>query len=314
MSEPTVNEPPIIAIVGPTATGKTATGVRVAQAVDGEIISADSVAVYRGMDIGTAKPTPEERAAVPFHLIDVVDPDEPFNVAQFKQMAEAALSDIRARGRRPLVVGGTGLYVRVLLEDFGLTETPADSARRAALDAEALRLGVPALHARLAEVDPAAAARIHPNDRVRIVRALEVYARTGVPMSVQQARDAERRRCRPARKFALTASREALYRRIDARVDAMIAAGLVEEVKHLLAQGYSPMPASLRSLGYKEMAAYLQDEVDLETAIQAIKRNTRRFAKRQLTWFRADPELIWIDVGEMSPAQAATVILQHLAA
>jgi len=314
VSEQTSEAAPIIAIVGPTATGKTATGVLVAQALDGEIISADSMAVYRGMDIGTAKPTPEERAAVRFHLIDVADPGEPFHVARFKELAEAALSDIRARGRRPLVVGGTGLYVRALLEDFGLTETAADPVLRAALETEANAHGVPALHARLAGVDPVAAARIHPNDRVRIVRALEVYERTGVPISAQQAQDAARRRRRSARKFALTAPREELYRRIDARVEAMIAAGLLEEVKRLLARGYTSAQAPLRSLGYKEMVAYLQGEGDLPTAIQTIKQNTRRFAKRQLTWFRADPELVWVDVGGLSAAQAATAILQRLAA
>lgn len=310
--ETTVEEQPIIAIVGPTATGKTSTAVHVARTVGGEIISADSMAVYRGMDIGTAKPTAEERAAVPFHLIDIVEPDQPFNVALFKEMAEEALAAIRARGRRPLVVGGTGLYVRVLLNDFGLTETAADPRLREALEAEAASRGAPALHARLAAVDPEAAARIHPNDRVRIVRALEVYERTGVGISVRQAEDARRRRPKSAYRFALTAGREELYRRIDARVDAMLAAGLEEEVRGLFARGFGPTLPPLRSLGYKEMGAYVRGECSLEEAVCTIKQSTRRFAKRQLTWFRAEQNLIWIDVSEISPEQAAHAILSRL--
>jgi tRNA dimethylallyltransferase len=303
---------PILAIVGPTATGKTDVGFHVARAIGGEIISADSMAVYRGMDVGTAKPETGLREVVRFHGIDVADPDEAFHVARFKSLAEQALEGIWARGARPIVVGGTGLYVRALLEDFGLTETPADPLLRSRLDEEAARLGPTALHARLAEVDPAAAARIHPNDRVRIVRALEVFERTGVPISQQQALDAARRLPRPARKFALTAAREELYRRIDIRVDAMMVRGLEEEVRDLLERGYTAAHAPLRSLGYKEMIDYLSGECDRALAVAAIKQNTRRFARRQLTWFRTDPELFWIDVGDKTAEQVAGIILSNL--
>jgi tRNA dimethylallyltransferase len=314
MAAGTLDERPIIAIVGPTATGKTDVGVLVAQAVGGEIISADSHAVYRGMDIGTAKPDATQRAAVPFHLIDVADPDEAFNVAQFKSLAVEALESIRRRAQRPLVVGGTGLYVRALLEDYGLTETPADPALRNALDAEARKHGAPALHARLSEVDPKAAERIHPNDRVRIVRALEVYERTGIPISAQQAQDAQSRRPRPSIRFGLTASREVLFERIDKRVDHMVEAALEQEVRSLLDDGYGSEHPALRSLGYNEMVAFIQGQTTLNEAVQAIKTNTRRFAKRQLTWFRADRELTWIDVGPMSTEQVAERILAGLPA
>jgi tRNA dimethylallyltransferase len=305
-------ETPVIAIVGPTATGKTETAIHLARAIDGEIISADSMAVYRGMDIGTAKPSAKDREAVPFYLLDVAEPDEPFSVARFKMLAEEALAAIRGRGHQPLVVGGTGLYVRVLLDDFGLTQTPANPALRARLNAEAQELGAPVLHARLAAADPQAAARIHPNDRVRIVRALEVLELTGIPISVQQAEDAARRKPRPSRKFGLTLPREALYRRIDRRVEAMIAAGLEEEVRRLLARGFSPALSPLQSLGYKEMVAYLQGACDFQTAVEAIKQDTRRFAKRQMTWFRADPEIVWVDVAEQTPTQTAELIRSRL--
>jgi tRNA dimethylallyltransferase len=305
-------ETPVIAIVGPTATGKTETAIHLARAIDGEIISADSMAVYRGMDIGTAKPSAKDREAVPFYLLDVADPDEPFSVARFKTLAEEALAAISGRGHQPLLVGGTGLYVRVLLDDFGLTRTPADPALRARLNAQAQELGTPALHARLAAADPQAAARIHPNDRVRIVRALEVLELTGIPISVQQAEDAQRRKPRPCRKFGLTLPREALYRRIDRRVEAMIAAGLEEEVRRLLARGFSPVLSPLQSLGYRQMVAYLQGECDFQTAVETIKQDTRRFAKRQMTWFRADPEIVWIDVESLTPAQAAQWIRSRL--
>ncbi len=305
---------PILAILGPTATGKTEVGIRLAEALGGEIISADSLAVYRGLDIGTAKPDSIERARIPFHLIDVSDPDAPFTVARFKALAEEALRGIRARGRRPLLVGGTGLYVKALLEDYGLTSTPGNPAIRERLDSEAAERGSPALHERLAKVDSSAAAKIHPNDRVRIVRALEVYERTGVPISVQQARDAENRSPCACIKFALSAARETLYARIDRRVDAMLAHGLVDEVRGLLEGGYPDSLPPLRSLGYKEICAYLRGDTDLDTAVSEIKLNTRRFAKRQWTWFRADHEIIWIDVEHRSTEQVAAVVLSHMEA
>jgi tRNA dimethylallyltransferase len=307
-------EAPIIALVGPTATGKTEVGIRLAEALDGEIISADSQAVYRGMDIGTAKPTTEERTRILFHLLDVADPDDRFTVARFVELAEVTLSDIRERQKQPLLVGGTGLYVKALLEGFGLTSTPADLDLRARLDAESAAHGAPALHRRLAEVDPAAASKIHPNDRIRIVRALEVFERTGEPMSAQHARDADIRVRRPSIRFGLTAPREELNERIDRRVDSMVLRGLVEEVQELLRRGYTSRNPPLRSLGYNEICGVLAGETTLTAAIEEIKRNTRRFAKRQLTWFRADPEIHWIDVMHKSGEQVADEILFHLKA
>lgn len=312
MTVGTSGKAPILAVVGPTAVGKTEVGILVAEAIGGEIISADSQAIYRGMDVGTAKPEPAERSRGRFHLIDVLEPDEPFSVAQFKELADAVLADIRAKGRRPLLVGGTGLYVKVLLEGYGLTSTPADPSIRARLDAEAAERGAPILHARLESVDPEAAARIHPNDRIRIVRALEVYERTGEPISAQQARDAEVRNRLPAIKFGLTAPRDMLFERIDRRVDAMISRGLVEEVTELLQRGISEVHPPLGSLGYKEMVAHLRGDLKLPQTIEKIKANTRRFAKRQLTWFRADPEIHWIDISGQSPTQISDKIVNHL--
>ncbi len=302
-----------IAIGGPTAVGKTATAIALAKRLCGEIISADSAAVYRGVDIGTAKPTPAEQRVARFHLIDVVGPNDDFSVAQFKALSLAAIEDIQRRGRTVIIAGGTGLYLRVLLEDYGLTSTPADEGIRSELNREAEEQGTAALHARLALSDRAAAEKIHPNDRKRVVRALEVLLRTGVPISAQQAADRERRRPIPARKFFLHLELRELERLIEARVEEQLAAGLEREVRELLAGGLSPSMNSLRSLGYKEMAAYILGETSYEDAVQAIKKNTRRFAKRQMTWFRSEPAWTWIEVGGKTPEQSAEAILDLLA-
>ena len=301
-----------VAIGGPTAVGKTATAIALAKRLGGEIISADSAAVYRGVDIGTAKPTPDDQKEARFHLIDVVEPEEDFSVAQFKKLSLAALEDIHGRGKLAIVVGGTGLYLRVLLEDYGLTSTPADEAIRSRLNREAEEQGTAALHARLTQSDPAAAEKIHPNDRKRIVRAMEVLLRTGVPISTQHAADRERRIPISAHKFFLNLERQELERRIEARVEDQLAAGLETEVRGLLARGLSHSMNSLRSLGYKEMAAYVLGEIGYEDAVEAIKKNTRRFAKRQMTWFRAEPDWTWIDVGGKTPEQTAEAIVDLL--
>lgn len=303
--------PPIV-LVGPTATGKTAAAIALSERIGGEIINADSMQVYRGMDIGTAKPTPEEQARVPFHLLDVVTPDAPFNVSEWKQRAEHALSDIVARGKNPLVCGGTGMYVRALLDDWTLAETPADPEIRARLENEAKTRGAARLHERLQQVDPTTAARLHPNDAVRIVRALEVYEATGTPMSLSLAKDQAARPSRPAIRLGLTLPRPELYARIEARVDAMLSAGLVDEVRALLAQGYSAELSPLKSLGYKEIINYLHGETDYATAVADIKQNTRRFAKRQQTWFRADTRIHWLDVTAMNSATVAEQLLEMM--
>jgi tRNA dimethylallyltransferase len=279
-------------ILGPTAVGKTDVAIRLAERWGGEIISADSSAVYRGLDIGSAKPTPDEQRRVRFHLIDVADPSEVFTAAHFRELALQAMTDIRARGKRVLIVGGTGLYLRVLLHGFSLAPPPADPEVRARWKAEVERVGAPALHARLQQIDPLAAARIHPNDAVRITRAFEVYEMTGVPISQWQQRAAAEL---PALKIGLTMPREQLYARIDQRVDTMIAQGMLREVQTLLQNGYNPEQPALKGLGYRHLIGYIQGRVSWDEAVRLWKRDTRRFAKRQMTWFRREPGVHWVD-------------------
>jgi len=295
----------LVVILGPTAVGKTAVGLRVAEQIDAEIISADSAAVYRGMDIGTAKPTAEERARVRFHLIDVADPDEPFTAAKFRELALEAMRDIQARGKRVLIVGGTGLYLRVLLHGFSLAPPPRDPTIRKRLQQEASEQGLLALYARLQQVDPRAAARIHPNDAVRIMRALEVYEMTGKPLSEWQRRAESEL---PALKFGLTLPRPLLYQRINARVDQMMAQGFLQEVQNLLSRGYNKDLPALKGLGYRHLIAYLMGEMGLEEAVALWKRDTRRFAKRQMTWFRREPGVQWLDASEGVEATAQCIV------
>jgi tRNA dimethylallyltransferase len=279
-------------ILGSTAVGKTDVALLLAERWGGEIISADSSAVYRGLDIGSAKPTPAEQRRVRFHLIDVADPSEVFTAARFRELALQAMADIQARGKRVLIVGGTGLYLRVLLHGFSLAPPPADPEVRARWKAEVERVGAPALHARLQQIDPLAAARIHPNDAVRITRAFEVYDMTGAPISQwQQRANAEL----PALKIGLTMPREQLYARIDQRVDKMIAQGMLEEVRTLLQNGYNPEQPALKGLGYRHLIGYIQGRVSWDESVRLWKRDTRRFAKRQMTWFRTEPGVHWVD-------------------
>jgi tRNA dimethylallyltransferase len=282
-------------ILGPTAVGKTDVAIRLAERWGGEIISADSSAVYRGLDIGSAKPTLDEQRRVRFHLIDVADPSEVFTAARFRELALQAIADIQARGKRVLIVGGTGLYLRVLLHGFSLAPPPADPEVRARWKAEAERVGAPALHARLQQIDPVAAARIHPNDAVRITRAFEVYEMTGVSISQWQHRaEAEL----PALKIGLTMPRERLYARIDQRVDTMIAQGMLREVQTLSQNGYNPEQPALKGLGYRHLIGYIQGRVSWDEAVRLWKRDTRRFAKRQMTWFRTEPGVHWVDASQ----------------
>jgi tRNA dimethylallyltransferase len=295
-------------ILGPTAVGKTDVAIRLAERWGGEIISADSSAVYRGLDIGSAKPTPDEQRRVRFHLIDVADPSEVFTAARFRELALQAIADIQARGKRVLIVGGTGLYLRVLLHGFSLAPPPADPEVRARWKAEVERVGAPALHARLQQIDPIAAARIHPNDAVRITRALEVYEMTGVPISQWQRR-AETEL--PAIKVGLTMPREQLYARIDQRVDKMIAQGMLQEVQTLLQNGYNPEQPALKGLGYRHLIGYLQGRFSWDEAVRLWKRDTRRYAKRQMTWFRKEPGVRWVDAS-LGIEQTARLVEQLL--
>ncbi|ACX53002.1 tRNA delta(2)-isopentenylpyrophosphate transferase [Ammonifex degensii KC4] len=285
---------PLVVITGPTATGKTAVGIEVALRLGGEIISADSMMVYKGMDIGTAKPSLEERKGVPHHLIDVVEPHEHFSVGAFQALARKLIEEIHSRGKLPLLVGGTALYIRAVIDGYIFT-VKADKELRQRLLEEAQEKGTTHLHAQLQAIDPQAAAKIHPRDRKRLVRALEIYYQTGKPPSEVMKKEPPPY---DVLMFGLNLAREELYRRIEQRVDAMLAAGLVEEVRRLLEQGVPPQATSMQGLGYKEIAAYLRGEISLERAVYLIKRNTRRFAKRQLTWFRHDPRIRWLDVAQ----------------
>ena len=283
----------LIAIVGPTAVGKSELGLRLAEEFGGEIVSADSRQIYRGLDIGTAKPTAEERRRVPHHLLDVVDPDEVLTLAQYQELAYAAIDDILARSKVPFLVGGTGLYIKAAVEGWSIPRVPPNEKLREELYRLAELEGPEALHARLWEVDPAAAARIDPRNVRRVVRALEVYAETGRPIS-----ELQRRSPPPYRtlQIGLTMEREELYRRIDARVERMIERGLVEEVRGLIERGYGLDLPAMSGLGYREIGLYLKGEIGLEEAIRLIKRNTRRFVRHQYNWFRLDdPDIHWFD-------------------
>jgi tRNA dimethylallyltransferase len=281
-------------IVGPTGAGKTALALAVAERLGAEIVNADSRQFYRAMDLGTAKPTPAERARVAHHLIDVRAPDAPLDVAGFIALARAASAEIAARKRRVLVVGGSGLYVRALRG--GIFDGPAASPEiRARIAGEAAEHGLEYLHARLGQIDPEAAARIGHNDLYRIVRALEVFELTGEPISAHQARHGFSAREYDCLTVGMTLPRAHLYEAIDRRFEAMIAAGLIAEVRELLAAGYAPGRAPLAAIGYRQIARHLAGEISLEEAVALAKRDSRRLAKRQLTWFRADPELVWLD-------------------
>ncbi|HEV3114831.1 MAG TPA: tRNA (adenosine(37)-N6)-dimethylallyltransferase MiaA [Candidatus Binataceae bacterium] len=281
-------------IVGPTGIGKTALALEVAQRLGAEIVNADSRQLYRGMDIGTAKPSAAELARVRHHLVDVRWPGEPLDVAQFRALAGAAIADAAGRGRPVLVTGGSGLYLRVLR--YGIFTGPGASPPiRQELLAAARRHGVEHLYDELRRIDPAAARRLEPRDLYRIVRAIEVFRVTGVTMSRHQAAHGFARPEYLSLTIGLRMERERLYGAIDRRFDAMMAAGLVDEVKALLERGYTPHAPPLSTIGYKHIASYLRGEGTLEAAVALAKRDTRRLAKRQMTWFRRDPEIVWID-------------------
>jgi len=281
-------------IVGPTGAGKSALAMAVAERSNCEIVNADSRQFYRGMDLGTAKPSAEDLARVPHHLIDVRNPDESLDVAEFGQLARTAIEDIAARGRNPLVVGGSGLYLRVVRG--GIFRGPAASPEiRDRLAKIAAEQGVPKLHHKLREIDPEAANRIGVNDLYRIVRALEVFELTGETISTHQLRHQFADNGYDTLTVGVEVDRKKLYDAIDTRFDAMVAAGLVEEVRALVTAGYSPGKPPLSTIGYKQIAAYLRGEIALDDAIAQAKQESRRLAKRQLTWFRREPEIVWLD-------------------
>ena len=286
---------PLIILTGPTAVGKTALSIKLAKAIDGAIISADSMQVYRGMDIGSAKITKEEMDGVDHYLIDVLDPDEEFHVVRFQEMAKAAMDEIYQKGKIPILTGGTGFYIQSVLYDIDFTSQDEDTVFRNRLEDLANQQGNEVLHDMLRAVDPVSAEKIHANNRTRVIRALEFYEKTKTPISEHNEAEAAKESPYAFCYFVLNDDREKVYERIKRRIDLMLEAGLIEEVKCLQEKGYHKSMVSMQGLGYKEILAYLEGEISLEEAIYILKRDTRHFAKRQLTWFRREKDVTWID-------------------
>lgn len=286
---------PLVILAGPTAVGKTEISIRLASSIGGAIISADSMQVYRGMDIGSAKVMPEEMKGVPHYLIDCLEPSEPFNIVRFQQMAKDALAKIYADGQIPIVAGGTGFYIQALLYDIDFTAQDSDEAYRRQLADFAREKGSEALHEKLKDIDPVSYETIHANNSKRVIRALEYYHITGKPISAHN--EAEHQKISPYNfaYFVLNDERNTLYDRINRRVDLMMEKGLVEEVQALYDKGYRREMVSMQGLGYKEILDYLEGKCTLEEAVYVIKRETRHFAKRQLTWFRRERDVIWLN-------------------
>lgn len=285
---------PLIILTGPTAAGKTALSVRLAQEIGGEIISADSMQVYRGMDIGTAKVTEAEKGGVQHHLIDVLDPREPFNVCEFRRMAKAAVERVYESGHVPILVGGTGFYIQSVLYDIDFDDNAEETTLRERLQQELNTFGEKYMHEKLRAIDPEAAAAIHPNNRKRVLRAIEFYQLTGKKISQHNQEQRKRESPYEFLYYVLTMERQALYRRIELRVDRMMADGLLDEVKTLRDRGMHADLISMQGIGYRQIFDYLDGIATIEEAVERIKRETRHFAKRQLTWFRREPDAIWL--------------------
>ncbi len=294
-------EVPLLILVGPTASGKTRLGVALAEQLGAaengvwmEAVSADSRQIYRGMDIATAKPTAADRERLPHHLLDMVRPDESYTLAQYQTDADAAIAAVSQRGGLPILIGGTGLYIRAVVDNLSIPAVPPDPILRSELEAVAAQEGISTLYAQLVALDPAGAGRIDPRNKRRLIRALEVCLLTGRPISEQQGR-----RTSPYRPLmlGLTTERQTLYQRADERIDGMLRAGLVEETRELLGQGYTWELPSMSSLGYREIGAYLRREIPLTAAVERFKLSTHGYIRRQLTWFRPDARIIWLDAG-----------------
>lgn len=305
---------PLIVLTGPTAVGKTALSIKLAKEVGGEILSADSMQVYRGMDIGSAKIRPEEMQGIPHHLIDVLEPDQEFNVVVFQRLCRQALEGIYERGHIPILTGGTGFYIQAVLRDIDFTENPENTDYRRQLEQLASEKGSQVLHEMLKEVDPEAAQAIHSHNVKRMIRALEFYRLTGQKISEHNEREAERPSPYRYCYFVLSDDRETLYRRIEERVDRMLEEGLVEEVRGLMDRGCHRDMVSMQGLGYKEILDFLAGEITLEEAVYRIKIGTRHFAKRQLTWFRRENDVIWLNKPDYGydEEKILAVIRRHL--
>ena len=284
----------LVVILGPTATGKSNLAIQIAKHLHGEIISGDSMLVYQGMNIGTAKPSKEELQEVPHHLVDILPPDASFNVVDFVTAAQKLITEINARGHLPIIAGGTGLYIKALLEGYSFTSVDENTELRAQLEKEAEEVGTEALYQKLVELDPEAAKIIHPNNVRRVIRALEAASLGG---HVSQEKTSEDISLYDAKVFGLTMERDFLYERINKRVDVMLALGLEEEVKNLLAKGISPDSQSMQAIGYRQMVWYLKEGMEKELAIEKLQQATRNFAKRQLTWYKKMPYVHWFTVG-----------------
>lgn len=286
---------PLIVLTGPTAVGKTSLSISLAKAVNGEIISADSMQVYKGMDIGSAKIRKEEMQGVTHYLVDILEPEEEFHIVKFQELAKAALEEIYAKGKIPILVGGTGFYIQAVTRDIDFTQAEQETSYREELEQFAKEKGAEYLHEKLREVDSKSAENIHANNVKRVIRALEFYHQNGTPISEHNEEQKQQTSPYNLAYFVLTAPREILYERIDRRVDQMMEEGLLEEVKSLRERGYHRGMVSMQGLGYKEILAYLEGEYPLEEAVRILKRDTRHFAKRQLTWFRREQDVIWVD-------------------
>ena len=285
---------PLIVLTGPTAVGKTSLSIALARAVEGEIISADSMQVYKHMDIGSAKIKKEEMEGIPHYLIDVLEPDEEFHVVRFQEMAQEAMKEIYSKGKIPILTGGTGFYIQAVVKDIDFSQDTEKSSVRERLENLAQEKGGEYLHELLAQRDPESAEKIHPNNIKRVIRALEYYELTGEKISLHNEREGEKVSPYNTAYFVLSDHRERLYEKIDRRVDQMLDEGLVEEVRRLAQMGYTRDMISMQGLGYKEILAYLEGEYSLEEAVYVLKRDTRHFAKRQLTWFRREKDVIWV--------------------
>ncbi|TAH72191.1 MAG: tRNA (adenosine(37)-N6)-dimethylallyltransferase MiaA [Anaerolineaceae bacterium] len=290
-----MNKKPLIILTGPTAVGKTSLSIALAKAVDGEIISADSMQVYKYMDIGTAKVTIDEMEDVPHHLISEFYPDEDFSVVKFQQYAKKYINSIHERNKIPILVGGTGFYIQAVLYDIDFEENDSDTSYRSELEQLAKTKGSEYLHGLLSDVDPESGQKVHPNNTKRIIRALEYINQTGEPISAHNEEQRKKESPYNYNYFVLNKDRSSLYESINQRVDIMIENGLVEEVKKLMSMGYTKNLVSMQGLGYKEIIDYLEGETSLDEAIRILKRDTRHYAKRQLTWFKREKNIIWID-------------------
>ena len=308
------NPTPLIVIEGPTSAGKSEIAVYVARKIGGEIVSADSMQVYRGMDIGTGKIRPEEMMGIPHYLLDIAEPEDPFDLARYKAMAKEAVLKISENGYIPILCGGTGFYIQAVVKDIDFSKASPSDAYREKLEKYADEHGSDALHGILKERDPEAAAAIHPNNRKRVIRALEFFHETGTKISEKNKNDKEQSSPYDAMIFFIDMDRAQLYRKIEKRVDRMIDGGLVEEVAALRARGLTKKDVSMQGLGYKEILGYLDGETSLEEAVRILKRDTRHFAKRQLTWFRHDPEAIRIAREEYGndPEKIADAIVEMI--